>query len=213
MTLTTSHDLSHLISQAQIAHRLVVGFYQRLLPAIKHIASELDCSFWYWDPIVTDRPCKTSKPPGDKWAWDMVPLFASQHCYWRTDGKVAKVGDVSVSFRICLDSNFASDKFEKLGYPKGEPDAIKLPIGEAVVKIFMTRCDQANGQSFEAQWNKAVSIDKSEALAEKWVKLSDQISGMWLQRTLVEFIANPEKIINDLRPLLFTTPTSELTSA
>ena len=207
MTQITSQNFSQLVSQVQIAHRLVVGFYQRLLPAIEHIANELDCSIWHWDPIETNRPCKRSKQPADYWAWDMMPLFASEHSYCRTDGKIARIGDVSVSFYVYLDENFDSEKRKKLGVPEDEePDAIKLPIGDAVVNIYLFRCDRENGQSFEKQYEESDYVDEQDSKIQKWQKVSDHMSGMLLRKTLVEFISDPERIIADLRPLLNTTP-------
>ena len=42
-----------------------------LIPAINHIANELDCSFWYWAPSETELPCKYDKPPGANWSFPL----------------------------------------------------------------------------------------------------------------------------------------------
>ncbi len=46
MTSNTPENFDALVAQAQIAHRLVVGFYQRLLPTIQQVADALELTFW-----------------------------------------------------------------------------------------------------------------------------------------------------------------------
>lgn len=205
---STTENFAQLVSQVTIAHRLCVGFYQRLLPTIKHVASELDCAFWSWQPLETDRPPKATTQPAEKWAWDFLPLFASEHIYGRSDGDVARVGDVAVIFSVYLDENFKKENRSKLGIA-GQPDPIVLPMGEAVIEMSLYRCDQDNGESFNSQWT---GLDWPEKSIEGWQKTSDLMSTMYLRRALVEFIANPDKVVEELRSWLAEAPAGALDS-
>jgi len=198
MTQSTNENFAQLVSQVTIAHRLCVGFYQRLLPTIKHVANELDCSFWSWDPAETDRPAKARTQPAEKWAWDFLPLFASQHTYIRSDGEAAKVGDLAIIFSVYLDESFKKENRCNLGIA-GQPDPILLPMGEAAVEMSLYRCDQENGESFDSQWTE---LDWPNKSIEGWQKISDLMSAMYLRRTLVEFIANPDMVVDELRSRL-----------
>ncbi|CAM3317798.1 hypothetical protein [Polaromonas hydrogenivorans] len=195
MIESTTENFVHLVNQVKVAHRLCAGFYQRLLPTIKHVASELDFTFWSWRPLETERPPRATTQPAEKWAWDFLPLFASEHIYRRSDGDVAKVGDVAIIFSIYLDESFKKENRSKLGIA-GQPDPIVLPMGEAVVEMSLYRCDQDNGESFDSQWTGLGWPDKC---IEGWQKVSDLMSTMYLRHTLVEFIANPDTVVDKLR--------------
>jgi len=43
-----NHDQAELlVTQVQHAHRLLAGFYQRILPAIDNLAGHYNATFWY----------------------------------------------------------------------------------------------------------------------------------------------------------------------
>ncbi|ELM3723720.1 hypothetical protein RYR28_002515 [Edwardsiella piscicida] len=148
------HDLeqtTQLVTQLQQAHRLAAGFYQRILPLFDQIASQaLDAEFWYWEPSETSRPCRSGTRPSSSWAWDYLPLFASDHGYRNWDGEMAKKGDTSLVFRLYIDHEFRHDSSSRSGV-KGQPDPLKLD-GQAIVEVSLFSCLQDSDKHFGELW-------------------------------------------------------------
>ena len=148
------HDLeqtNQLVTQLQQAHRLAAGFYQRILPLFDQIASQaLDAEFWYWEPSETSRPCRSGTCPSSSWAWDYLPLFASDHGYRNWDSETTKKGDTSLVFRLYIDHEFRHDSSSRSGV-KGQPDALKLD-GQAVVEVSLFSCLQDSDKHFGELW-------------------------------------------------------------
>ena len=197
MNTKTPQDFDALVAQAQIAHRLVVGFYQRLLPTIKQVAKELEFTLWEWDPWVTDRPCKKSLDPADHWAWDMVPMFASNHCYWRTNGTTTEVGDAVLNMYVSFDSNFSGGEWEDV-----EPDATQLPMGAATVEIYLTRCDKRSDTPLKGLWKVSGEMKDEENSPGFWQPISPHLNTVFLKKSLADFIASPEDTTAQIRALL-----------
>ncbi|MFB2891301.1 hypothetical protein ACEUB2_07820 [Aeromonas veronii] len=148
------HDLeqtTQLVTQLQQAHRLAAGFYQRILPLFDQIASQaLDAEFWFWEPSETSRPCRSGTRPSSSWAWDYLPLFASDHGYRNWDCETAKKGDTSLVFRLYIDHEFRHDSSSRSGV-KGQPDPLQLD-GQAVVEVSLFSCLQDSDKHFGELW-------------------------------------------------------------
>lgn len=197
MNTSTPQNLDALVAQSQIAHRLVVGFYQRLLPTIKQVATELEFTFWEWEPWVTDRPCKKSKDPTVHWAWDMVPMFASNLRYWRTNGTTTEVGDAVLSMYVSFDSSFSDREWED-----EEPDATQLPIGAATVQIYLSRCNKRSDTPLKKLWEESGEMEDEESNPGHWQSISEHLNTVYLKKSLDDFIASPEDTIAKIRDLL-----------
>jgi hypothetical protein len=148
------HDLeqtTQLVTQLQQAHRLAAGFYQRILPLFDQIASHaLDAEFWFWEPSENSRPCRSGTRPSSSWAWDYLPLFASDHGYRNWDSETAKKGDTSLVFRLYIDHEFRHDSSSRSGV-KGQPDPLQLD-GQAVVEVSLFSCLQDSDKHFGELW-------------------------------------------------------------
>jgi hypothetical protein len=203
MTSNTPENFDALVAQAQIAHRLVVGFYQRLLPTIQQVADALELTFWEWEPYVTSRPCRKGQNPAGRWAWDMAPLMASNHYYWRTNGETAELGDAVLNLYVSFDSHFSNDDWEQWGIADGEePDATQLPMGSAIVEIYLSRCDKRSDDSLEKLWNQSGEMEDEENNIGCWQAISPHLNAVYLKKSLADFIASPQDTIAQLRSLL-----------
>lgn len=191
MNLSQAQEL---VTQVQTAHRLAVGFYQRLLPQLTRIAGELDMQFWYWKPAHTSRPCNSTTSPNNSWKWDLVPLFASRHAFWRVAGDQAQQGDIAVVFNIYLDEDFEPSRLKLLGI-KGQPDPLSLK-GTASAIVHLYRCTAENGQSFQELWNKAGLPSKS---VHGWQDVGPMMAAYRIPYTLAQFIVAPDKVITDIQ--------------
>ena len=137
-----------LVTQLQQAHRLAAGFYQRILPLFDQIASQaLDAEFWFWEPSETSRPCRSGTRPSSSWAWDYLPLFASNHAYRDWDGDTAQQGDKTLVFRLFLDHDFRRTSSLRAGV-KGQPDPLQLN-GQAIVEVTLFRCLENSDKHFD----------------------------------------------------------------
>lgn len=67
-------DLNPIMRDLRTAQRLVVAFHQRMLPIIETIGSQLNSSFYYWQPVHHNAPCRSATSPFKKWKWDFSPL-------------------------------------------------------------------------------------------------------------------------------------------
>lgn len=186
-----------LVTQVQTAHRLAVGFYQRLLPLLTRIARELDMQFWYWEPAHTNRPCASTTSPNTKWKWDLVPLFASRHVFWRIAGEQAQQGDVAIVFNLYLDEDFKPSRRKSLGI-KGQPDPLTLH-GPATAIVHLYRCTTDNGQPFHKLWNE---VDFPNEGVEGWHEVGPTMTACRLPYTLAQFIAEPDNVIANIREAL-----------
>ncbi|MGY3942203.1 hypothetical protein [Aeromonas tecta] len=150
------HDITQteqLVEQLRQAHRLVAGFYQRILPLFDQIAQEsIDATFWYWKPSENGRPCSGSSRPSSSWVWDYIPLFASTHGYRTWDGDKARAGDMTLALRLYIDDAFKKGSFQR-GNSKGMPDPLELKMGKAVVEVNLFRCTQDSELHFDELWS------------------------------------------------------------
>lgn len=194
----TLQQAETVIDQVAQAHRIAVAFYQRLLPRIASVGDELGLDFWYWKPTETARPCRAATRPGNgnNWAWDMVPLFASTHVYRRVQGGGAAEGDAAVMFRFYVDT--AIKPAERRKHGSGEPDALGLPTGRAVVEGYVARCTADSTQAFEAIWNAA----PEPAAVAGWQKLGESLEAHGFSHEMAAFIAAPGDVVADIRRLL-----------
>lgn len=190
-----------LVEQVQTAHRLAVGFYQRLLPLLTRIADELDMQFWYWEPAHTSRPSPSTTSPNSGWKWDLVPLFASRHVFWQIAGEQAQQGDVALVFNIYFDEDFKPSRRKALCI-KGEPDPLTLK-GPAAAIVHLFRCTTDNEEPFRKLWNE---VERSSVGGEGWHEVGPAMNAYRLPYTLAQFIAEPENVIADIREALGETP-------
>lgn len=201
----TPENFTHLVKQVQIAHRLCVGFYQRLLPTIQRMANELDCNFRSWSPIETSRPASPSTQPGGKWAWDMVPMFATKHEYQKVGGNTARKGDLMLSFVIYFDENFSKERRDAARV-KGQPDPLTMPeSGEATVRIRLQRCTADSNTTFDSLLE-AVAEPQTESTG--WQPLSEKVEMVALRYMLADFVANEAQVTDSLKVLLGPVETS-----
>lgn len=191
----TKHSAQQLVGQLQQAHRIAVAFYRRILPTLDHIAAELNCEFSYWEPLHSSMPPRRNSRPSATWAWDYVPLFASTHVYLRTDGEHAQPGDVGLCLRLYVDQGFAPDERKKQGF-SGEPDAVNLPIGKAVLQAWIYRPIAAAEVSFDELWSTA--SDPLPGVREAH-QVADNVNAIAFEWPLAELMQDTAPILATLR--------------
>lgn len=179
-----------LVGQLAQAHRLSVGFYQRILPLFDQLASEAaDANFWYWRPTETNTPCRSSSRPSGSWAWDFVPLFASTHVYRSQDGDAVTKGSKVLAFRLYIDDAFKKKSPQRQNI-KGMPDPLTLEPGTPIVEVCLYRCVMESDKPFDTVWD-ALPWAKPD---EDWYSLSDmpefELCAKYVG--LAEFIAHVE---------------------
>jgi hypothetical protein len=184
-----------LVTDVQVAHRLVVAYYERLLARLDAVAGELGLDFWYWEPIETSRPCRSSTHPGRNWLWDMVPLYASVYIYRRAAGKRPRKGDVAIVFNVYAEHSFEQGQRRKAGL-KGNPDPLKLPDGEGVVKVVVYRCASDSSQVWDKVWHDAGSPEHAE---RGWQDVGYGFEGREFDLRLAELICSPDVLRDKLR--------------
>lgn len=187
MELTTE-QAHKLVADVQVAHRLLVGFYERFLPSLDRGAEKLGLDFWYWDPMHTARPCRGNTRPTKNWLWDMVPLFAATHVYRKVSGKRLKVGDMVVSFNVYTDHNFKPERRKEMGV-KGKPDPILLTQGEAVIEVDLYRVIKKSTQDFEDAWNDAEHPTFGRT---DWHLVHEAMEATMFLVAISEFVSNPD---------------------
>lgn len=200
---TSPEKFTHLVEQVQIAHRLCVGFYQRLLPGVDEIARAIDCVFRAWGPIETSRPAsRSTSPTNNKWAWDLVPMFATQFDYARESGGTARAGDLMLSFVIYIDENFSKKRRVELNV-RGQPDPIKLERGDATVQVRLFRCTADSNKTLDSLIEDEIQV---QAGSTGWLRLSDKLEAVHLRYALANFIADTDKVVSELKTLVGGPP-------
>lgn len=196
MALDTT-DATEIVEQLQNAHRISVAFYRRILPTLDHIAATLGCTFSEWMPLHTAMPSKRkNSPPSATWAWDYVPLLASNHIYLHTDGERANLSDVGLCLCLYIDDAIVPCELKKLGVA-GQPDPIALPIGDASLMAFVYRPIEPSEQSFESLW---ATTEDPELGNDQWQEVADNLRAIAFQWPLAEVLQDIEPIISKLKP-------------
>ena len=104
---------------------------------------------------------------------------------------------------ITFDHNFSHEDWEQLGIEDGqEPDATQMPIGQAIVEIYLGRCDLRSDKPLKQLWEEAGDTDEDEDLIGRWQSISPNINAAYVKKTLAEFISSPEGTVAQLRNLL-----------
>ena len=187
-------EAEELVSQLQVAHRISVGFYQWLLPQLDRIADKNELDFWSWEQLTNKRLAASGTSPSKRWAWDLLPMFASEHVFGKGYGEYAVAGDLVIVFRVYLDDNFKPPNRKRLGF-RSEPDSISLPVGKAVVEVLLFCCKGSSQHSFETLWEQAAypSEDNSQ-----WENVGEMMKARKLVFSLAQFISEPDTLLETI---------------
>ena len=106
------------------SQRLLVGFYQRILPVIESISTSLNCKFHYWAPSNNLKPPQGNGNPLERWGWDFSPLNDAIFLFVNQDAKrnVANDDEWSLVIRLQTDSGI----IESFDLEKKDWDAFHL---------------------------------------------------------------------------------------
>lgn len=182
MGMTPEQAVS-LVNQVQNSHRLLAGFYRRLLPALDEVANTFGAGFWYWDPIDFDRTCRSGTKPSTKWAWDYLPLLNTQFVYARTDEEEQAV----VEFKLHTDP--AVLKPNRRG--AAQPDPLGLSPATPVIRIYVYWLkDPTVVVDIKLQWH-ATEYPEGDMLSVS--DLGYGLEGTWWEVDLAGFVVNPQE--------------------
>lgn len=198
----TLQQAAKLVTDVQVAHRLVVAYYERLLAGFNTVAAELQFDFWSWDPIETKRPCRRTVPPAKNWLWDMVPMYASSHLYRRVSGQRPQVGDLVLWLRAYSDDAFKEEKRRAAGV-KGKPDPLKLAMGEGVIEVHLYRWVNDGEGDWDLTWD---DLDDADPSIAGWQELGSDVLANAFHFKLADFIYSPEVLSGRIAALVSGTP-------
>ena len=128
ITALSPEQAAELLQQMQLAQRISVAVYLRLLRLFDELGACMGGQFLRWHPAETDRPAIPSAAPSGKWAWDLLPLYASVHHYLRCASSArTTVGDQASRISCYLDEGFRRSH-RQMHQTHGEPDPLSLPM-------------------------------------------------------------------------------------
>lgn len=198
MAEITQEDAKLMVDQIQNAHRILVAFYQRILPIFDTTANNFECTtFTHWGPLNTDRVCTKKTRPSTKWAWGFVPLFTSIHVYWKTSGDKSSTRDLGLSFLLITDDNFLGDKLKTLKI-KGMPDPVSLPLGNAHIGVYAYKPIKSSKESFETLWDASGDIDDENLNTGEWNDVGGGLKSMGFTFPLADIFIDSNTIIKKL---------------
>ncbi|MFM4982619.1 MULTISPECIES: hypothetical protein [Aeromonas] len=107
-----------LVTQVRHAHRLIEGFYARILPQLDKLAGEAaDADFRFWGSLEGDGVGKATSRPSSRAPWSFLPLFQSYYCYQLSRGSEnSQKGDIALYFRLNIDDAFIEAAPEVIDY-------------------------------------------------------------------------------------------------
>ena len=132
LTPETQDDL---LVQIRTAHRLLAAYYQRLLPSIEKIATQLGSDFYFWEPYKFARPAQRTSNPFSKWAWDMLPAMSTIYVFKnvKEESSIA-ISDYLISFYVDSDTGVDEEEMNRF-----EADGLSLTVSvqeaESMVKV------------------------------------------------------------------------------
>ncbi|WKC46937.1 hypothetical protein [Pseudomonas veronii] len=177
----TREQATSLVNQVQNSHRLLAGFYRRLLPALDEMAAKFGAGFWFWDPINFDRPCRSATKPSSKWAWDYLPLLNAQFVYARTDEEQQAV----IQFQLHTDPSVLKRNRQS----NGQPDPLSLPDVTPAIRIYAYWLNESSVEDIKQQWEEA-EYPKGDAFSIS--TLTSELQGTWWEVDLADFVVAPQ---------------------
>ena len=189
----TKNESENIVLQLQQAHRISVSFYRRILPTLDYIAEQLGCVFSSWDPIITDRICRSKTQPSKAWAWDFVPLYASSHTYLRVNSEnITCTDDFGIIFELHIEDSFS----EVVLSDNEQPDAISMPTGKGMLIAMIYRPKMEIPESFYDLWEEE-EIDPPSI--GSWSSICESWNGIKFEWTLSDVIQNSQVITQVLK--------------
>ncbi|WP_405119758.1 hypothetical protein [Pseudomonas leptonychotis] len=173
-----------LANQVQRSHRLLAGFYKRMLPALDDLASNFGANFWYWGPISFDRPCNSSTKPSSKWVWDFLPLIAAQFVYTRNDDG----NQAAIELQLRIDPSVLPGARPN----KGQPNPSNLPEMTPTLRIYLYWLKANSSTGIKSEWDKA---EHPAGEANSTSSLTDDLRGTWLEVPLADFMQAPQETV------------------
>ena len=216
ITALTPEQAAELLQQLQVAQRISVAVYHRMLRLFDELGASMGGQFLRWHPAETDRPPMSTTAPSGKWAWDLLPLYASVHHYLRcASSACATAGDQALRISCYLDEGFRRSQ-RSLHQPHGEPDPLSLPLGEASLTLNLWHCQRAGTRPISALVDEQVGLMQAptqQALAQSsltqavadadpmpaWRPAGDQLLHWRLQVPLAQLFSEPHTVLALLR--------------
>ena len=194
----TLEQCQRLVADTQVAHRLIVAFYERLTSRLDMVARDLEARFFRWAPTETERPCRAKTPPSRNWLWDMVPLYTAYHAYGKMSANTIRRGDFAVCFMVYTDDAFDSESRKRAGV-RGKPDPLTLPAGEGllVVDVYLSRRNVR--KTWDEVWD---NLDEPDPAIEQWVDVGSDVDALAFELPLAEFLHDPGEVRARLAALI-----------
>jgi len=180
----TREQCVSLVTQVQKSHRLLAGFYRRILPALDELAAKFGAGFWFWEPIDFDRPCRSGTKPSSKWAWDYLPMLNAQFAYARTDEEQQAI----IQFQLHTDPSVL--KQNRQG--SGQPDPLNLPDAIPVIRLYVYWLENGSVLDIKKQWED-VGYPKGEAFSIS--QLNSELRGTWWEIELADLVFASEDTV------------------
>ena len=212
ITALTPEQAAALLQQLQVAQRISVAAYHRLLRLCDELGACMGGQFLRWYPAETDRPAMSTTAPSSKWAWDLLPLYASVHQYLRCASTTcATAGDQVLRISCYLDEGFRSSHRTR-HQPHGEPDPLSLPLGEASLTLNLWHCHRAGTQPLSVLADEQVGLMQAptkqaraqavvgtEPMCPAWRPVGEQLLHWRLQLPLAQLFSEPHTVLAQLR--------------
>lgn len=183
----TLDQCQKLVADVQVAHRLLVAYYERLTSRMDMVARELDARFFRWEPTETERPCRAKTPPSRNWLWDMVPLYAANYSYGKMSANTIRAGDFAICLNVHTDDAFESESRKRLGV-RGKPDPLTLPPGEGVLVVDVHLAKRNIKKSWDELWD---DLGDPDPAIGHWGAVGNDVDAIAFKLPLAEFMHDP----------------------
>ncbi|GLO63294.1 hypothetical protein MACH09_38020 [Vibrio sp. MACH09] len=133
--MSDATNTDELFTQIRTAHRFLAAYYQRLLPTIEQIATQLELDFYFWLPQKFDRPSQLTTNPFNKWQWDMLPALSTYYTFKKVeDINKLRLGEYLITFWVISDTGVNNNEMNDV-----QIDALSLKErpedSESIIKI------------------------------------------------------------------------------
>lgn len=124
MSLQSSGELEHALTDVRRAYRLVAAYHRRVYDIVdEFVAAFPDREHYWWEPNVSSKP--GSADPFRRSSWNMLPMVRASFLFLPTgaDPNAPKSSQWMLELLLNTDSGFEAP-------PKGEPDPETFAVAE-----------------------------------------------------------------------------------